>query len=291
VDYAGLYINLDRCPDRRAEVEGELARFGLCDSYVRFAGIDGNSLGFPNPHLGNGEVGCFASHARALRHGASLGRHLHLIEDDVLFCSQTAQVLQSALAGGLLQPYDILYTDVGVPALNDVLAAYLKLFRASVSMGRDGKIEKANFKILDLKEIVFSATSSYLVNKDSAAKLADLYEAELARGAQKPLDIFVRKLCHEGVLRVGCLVPFVTSVRLDRTLTSSVDADENKLLVLAGNVARQAFFVGCDWGSLDQVAKTYFPLAAPDAQTDILRRVLSSSLEDFKGSGNEANQS
>ena len=42
--YVGAFINLDRSPQRRAEMEGQLAELGIADRYVRFPAIDGSKL-------------------------------------------------------------------------------------------------------------------------------------------------------------------------------------------------------------------------------------------------------
>ena len=41
--YIGRYINLERSPERRRDVEAVLARLGLADRYERFLGVDGRT--------------------------------------------------------------------------------------------------------------------------------------------------------------------------------------------------------------------------------------------------------
>ena len=42
--YAGHFINLDRNPERRTEMEAQLASLGLQNSYKRFRASEGNSI-------------------------------------------------------------------------------------------------------------------------------------------------------------------------------------------------------------------------------------------------------
>src|SRR5258708_15667754 len=83
--YRGFYINLDRSPERRGEVEAQLKRFGLEHRYRRFPAADGNVLNVPNPRLTNAEIGCFTSHYLVLKENLDSRTHLHIVEDDVVF--------------------------------------------------------------------------------------------------------------------------------------------------------------------------------------------------------------
>lgn len=70
-----FYINLDRRPDRRSEIEGELARMGI--SGERFPAIDTR---------GAGAIGCMMSHIATLKLARERGYSTVLIlEDDLVF--------------------------------------------------------------------------------------------------------------------------------------------------------------------------------------------------------------
>lgn len=70
-----LYINLDKRPDRRAEIEHELSRMGL--SGERIAGVD------TAPH---GYIGCATSHINALKTAREKGwENVLIVEDDFQF--------------------------------------------------------------------------------------------------------------------------------------------------------------------------------------------------------------
>src|ERR1700748_3472098 len=111
MDYQGFFINLDRSPQRRAEIEAHLAQFGLEKAYRRFPAAEGNSLHLPNPgpKLLAGEIGCFISHYLLLKENLGQTKPLHVVEDDVQFSRYTAPVIQSLMTGGSLAHYDIIH--------------------------------------------------------------------------------------------------------------------------------------------------------------------------------------
>ncbi len=239
--YTGLFINLDRARERRAAMEAELARYGL--SYTRFPGVDGASLGFPNPHLSPGVMGCFSSHYKLLRDNLATETHLHVMEDDVLLCPGTVPAIRRMIESGRLDAYDIIFTDVSVPLRNEIYKSYKAAYDKAVRRGPGGKIASVAFDVLDMKTRTYSSTGSFLVNKKSIRKLHDLFEAELKAGARAPIDLMIRQMNYDGVLKVGCVFPFVTAPRLEGILDSGVDPGSDRRHVLAAEIARYAFLL------------------------------------------------
>src|SRR5437868_3511472 len=114
-NYRGIYINLDRSGSRRAVMDAQLEKYGVAALYRRFAAIDGSMLPRQSTcSIGPGEEGAFRSHAAALREAASHGLPVHILEDDASFSSATHPVIEQALAAGLLDRFDILFTDTFV---------------------------------------------------------------------------------------------------------------------------------------------------------------------------------
>ena len=280
MDYAGFYINLDRRAERSAEMESELARYGLKDAYNRFSAADGNTLNAPNPILKGGELGCFISHTLLLKQNLDSSKHLHVIEDDVIFSSCTAQALDWVIGQGHLAQYDIIYTDVFVPLLNDAYKAYKKFYDSAVKRDAYGNITSTSFSVVDLKGLIFGSTTSFLVNKQSIKKLHDLYAGEIARGASLPIDLFIRKLCGEGTLKVGCIFPFVTSVRLDHIIETDIARNYHQVSALAAHLARYSFFIGADFAKCQEYLEKYMPLPQGDKHAQILDHLLAFSLTD-----------
>ncbi len=281
MDYAGFYINLDRRTDRRAEIEAELARYNLRDVYRRFSAVEGNGLSLSNPHLKDGEIGCFASHTMLLQENLEQDTHLHVIEDDVVFSNSTAQAIHGIVAQGLFADYDILYTDVVVPLLNDAYKAYKSFYDATVTRENSGRITKVAFSVINLKGLIFGSTSSYLVNKNSIRKIHDLYRRELTNEPRQPIDLFVRKLCSEGALKVGSMFPFVTSVRLDHIVETDIVRPYHEMSALATHLARYSFFIDADFAQCHEYLNQFMPLpSAQDSHMKILTHLLAFSLTD-----------
>jgi hypothetical protein len=279
MNYAGFYINLDRRPDRRAEIEAELARVGLDGIYKRFSAVDGNGLHVPNPHLKVGEMGCFSSHTKLLKENLDETRCLHLIEDDVLLSSTAVQAVRGLVDQGLFADYDIVYTDVLIPLLNDAYKSYKSFYDATVTRNSDGKISKVVLSVVNLKGLLFGSTSSYLVNKNSIRKLHDLYDREINNCPEKSIDLFIRRMSNEGALKVGCLFPFVTSVRLDHIVETDIVRPYHQMSALATHVARYSFFVDADFAKCHEYLNKYMPLPEKtDDHTRILNHLLAFSL-------------
>jgi GR25 family glycosyltransferase involved in LPS biosynthesis len=268
--YAGFYINLDRRPDLQAEMQAELARHGLADRYARYSAADGNALKLSNPHIKNGEMGCFTSHYLLLKQNLGSDKHIHIIEDDVIFGPQAKQVLDSVIGNPGFDDYDIVYTDVFVPLLNDVYKGYKKFFDRTVRLDAQGNIEKASFTVINLRGIGFGSTSSYFVNRHSIGKLHDLYAAEITSEPKTSNDLFIRRKVESGELKVGVLFPFITSVKLDHITETTIEHVHHKLSALAVHMARYAFYIGAD----RQLLKQYMAKFPPPPATDYVGQTL-----------------
>src|ERR1700761_1448299 len=93
----GFYINLDRSPDRRAQIEAELEKLAGIGAYERFAAVDGHASPL-RPEFGfRGMLGCFLSHLGVLEANRDQGGDdwLHVIEDDALVSRLAAPVIET----------------------------------------------------------------------------------------------------------------------------------------------------------------------------------------------------
>ena len=272
--YIGFYINLDRNPERRQGIEEELARNGLGGLYTRFPASNGNELKFPNPRLKEGEIGCFTSHYRLLMANKDNPLPLHVIEDDIVLSPQVGPLLDKVVEGGELAKYDIVYTDVAVPVSNTLCMAYKAFYDANVKRDKTGKIESVTYSIIDMREMVFASTCSFLVNPQSIGKLAALYEDELKRGARVPIDIFIRKMCQDGVLKVVCIFPFITSIPPESCFASTMEKRFDEMPALASNMLRHSFYIGCDWGRLKEASRIFPQPESSDQHRQLMLRLL-----------------
>ena len=252
--YAGFYINLDRSPARRAEIEGEIARFGLRHFYQRFAAADGNTLGFPNRRLTEGEIGCFTSHFLLLKANRASTQHLHVIEDDAIFSRFTAQAIDSIVSSDVIDGFDLLFSDSFT--MRRDYQKYKTLFGQSLERDETGVVSRMHPRVVSY----IAATTSYIANRHSIPKLVEILERELTSGPTDPLDLVIRKAASEGRIRIGCLFPFVTSLRLDGIAGSTIAGrKKNYLTTLALGLGRHSFFVDCDHQALNARAAVALP--------------------------------
>lgn len=280
MSYAGLYINLDRCPERRAEMEAELARYGLSERYRRHPAAEGDTLDLPNPRLNNGEIGCFISHAAALGDHLGTGEHLHIAEDDTVFAPGTEAVLNRIIASGEIDAYDVLFADIALPLSNDAYREFKTLYDSIMVRDAAGAIKGAAFQILGLSPHMAPAASSYLVNKNALGKIHRLLQDELTQGARLPVDAFLLEKIRDGTIKAGFIFPFITSVRVERTMDSTVrKVADTTLRFTASNLARASFFIGCDIGECEKLFQKHFPAPpAEDRHAQLLAQILAFSL-------------
>lgn len=247
--YDGYYINLDRSPDRREKLERQFAALGLSDVYRRFPAVEGAALP-PGPKLKPGERGIFRSHFDLLQQAQSARRPIHILEDDAVLSPVTAPALDLLITSGALNGHDIIFTETLVP--QDLRA--LKLFKAMYDKAIDkrGVFDVSRLQVIDLANVRFACTSSYLVNPASAGRILERYQEGWNAGPQLPLDLFLRAEVQAKRLRAGCTFPFVTTIDLGgivdstvgRTRSPEYNAAIGGGMVLA--ILRYSFFVGRD---------------------------------------------
>ena len=272
--YQGYYINLDRSTARRAAIEAQLSSLRIAHRYRRFAGADGNSLGVASTKLRAGEIGCFTSHALLLQQAAQEGRHLHVIEDDVVLAPIAAAVLDHHIAQGVLERFDLVYTDSLIWPDSRHLGMCKRLFDECVAPASSGEsLAVRGFVCLDLANMVFACTSSYLASNGSLARVGTLLRDALESDPQIPVDLYLRKLLYDGKITATCIFPFVTSITLSNDSTIP-ERYASHVSVLAANIARQSFFLGRDWRRLAELAASVLPRPVPDPHRKLLSRVL-----------------
>ncbi|HEY4264133.1 MAG TPA: glycosyltransferase family 25 protein [Micropepsaceae bacterium] len=288
LSYQGVYINLERSTARRARMEAQLAQLKLTDLYVRFPAVDGAKLPLPGSKIGPGETGAFLSHMRVLEEARQRGLPLHVLEDDALLCAPVRPVIGDVIASGLLDRFDIVFTDTLLMPHLGMLKG-LKAEFDRVMRPQTRPLCFADLKAIDLKRENFSCLTSYVVGAGAMDRILALYRAELARGPLKPVDLFLRDCVADGRLRAGLLFPFVTSFRLDEVAPSTVAAGTQNakpsVMVLA--VLRYLFFVERDLvyakSCLDAVTQQNRRKSDPhhDLMVQALEFVLSADFQPF----------
>jgi hypothetical protein len=211
IGWSGYYINLDRSYERRAAIEDQLQRAGLLSSYRRFPAVDGVAL--PVPHgarMAGAGLGCFLSHARLLEGALGARQPIHVLEDDALLSPSFTSVVSHLVKAGGLDQYDLLYTDV---ILSDpppyVVKSLIRQFEAATA-----DRATVQFRVLDLRPVSFVGANSYLVSGTSLEKVHDVLKHELSQGPRTAIDLVFEDAVKRGVLKAGCIFPFISSVQL-----------------------------------------------------------------------------
>ena len=251
--YHGLYINLDRSATRRSAMDAQLAALDLSDRYSRFAAVDGSLVPASRCVLRHGELGAFFSHFRALEAARSMrGAAIHIMEDDALLSEHVRPVIEDAIAAGLFQRFDILFTDILAPPHLGMLKGLKSAFDR-VDMAAKRPLRLSDLQAVDLAGQNFSCLTSHVVGTNSIPRMLALYAAEAETGPSKPVDLFVRDCVLSGKLRAAFLFPFVTSFRLEEIAGSTIGGSAStpnpsvpnpSVIVLA--VLRYLFFVNRD---------------------------------------------
>jgi GR25 family glycosyltransferase involved in LPS biosynthesis len=284
VPFCGRYINLDRSTFRRARLEQQLRNLGIGHAYSRFPAIDGIRLHGDPGTISQREYGCFASHARLLKEACSLPAHLHVLEDDALLSPEFVPVVARAIDQGVLDEFDLLFTDLFVSWDPLQIAALERTRRKNTCLDpRNGQDSLTGVTVFNLHRKGLACTSSYLVSRRSIERLAGLLDQAIVAGPTLPVDLVMRELVDTGVLKAACIVPFVTSVSLEAPAGSTIHEDlvGAQLSRLACTVLRHTFFVRPDWSAIERILTQHFPPEDPSPRGHAVGRIM-----EFLASGN-----
>lgn len=234
--WRGHYINLDTSLDRRSAIEATIARAGLTGLYRRFPAIAGDGKP-PGCRLSAAQYGCFRSHHDLLTGLTPDGGFIHVLEDDAMLARPFGPALQSVIGGGLMEPFDIVFTETMV--MPDVLhIRMLKgLFDRNAGPGRPPSLS-----LMDLATKDFAGATSYFVNPRSLDRVKASLAGALAAGPVRPLDLVYCDAARAGRLKVGLLFPFLSG--LDTRLSSTIRPETAS--AAASLLLRGAFFVEAD---------------------------------------------
>jgi len=245
MDVAGLFINLDRSPERRAAMEAQLRSYGLADRYRRFPAIDGS----------DGQRACFQSHIGALG-SAAAGDAVHVLEDDALLSGYVPQVVDFVVSTGVLDRFDVVFTEtlIGPDVLE--LRELKKLF--------DRHRADETFEVRDVTSTYQCGMTSYLVGRNGRARVLSALQEGLGSGL--PCDLLMRREARAGRLNLGCVFPFVTSFHLNHESTRKGQDDKARASKQAIDLLRYSFFVDCDFALAEKTAVALQPAAADPHQ-------------------------
>ena len=236
--YVGRYINLERSPERRRDVEALLARLGLADRYERFLGVDGRTAP-PRPGIAHpGELGCYLSHLGVITEAIAGERWLHVLEDDATMSRFAAPVIQAICDSPDFARYDVVFTNTRL-ALDVGTAVQLRAtFDANVTTAATGEVTAVHSTtLIPLAGRSFTLTTSYLLNPRSMARTAALLSHHLENEPFEPVDQVFCKLSRSGQLSMAFTAPFLTISRwgVDSTIMGppSLWAKANRIIEAA----------------------------------------------------------
>jgi len=271
--YSGRYINLDRSTGRRDKIEQQLRHLGIDHAYRRFPAIDGLQSAENAGTISPREYGCFASHAQLLKEGSSAGTHLHVLEDDALLSAEFVPVISKLIGHGVLNQFDILFTDVFVPLDPYQINMYERIRRENTRMdAATGQEILKDIAVFDLRNRVWACTSSYVVAHRSVERIADLLGNMLVAGPKSPIDLVLRQFVNSGVLKAAVTLPFVTSIDLSLDLQSTVR--EMDLNHVARSILRHTLCLRPDWALIQDVVQRHFSPASRDRRRDAIGKIL-----------------
>jgi GR25 family glycosyltransferase involved in LPS biosynthesis len=202
-----FFINLDDATARRARLEADFAALAPASwSLQRFRAVTaGDVLAAQCPgELRPVEKACFLSHRRLIEQNEGSSSPLFILEDDAKLGRHTARMLNEFLGANPHLAWDLLYTDVIVPEIGDVV----NLIRT-----RRECEQQRGIALINLERLRFGGATAYLVNSRSLGKLARLLREE--KSLDCPYDIFLRRLIVERKLTAHVLFPFLTTVAAD----------------------------------------------------------------------------
>lgn len=272
--YAGYYINLDRSTSRRASVEAQLRALGLERTYWRFAAVEGRDAGAVAGSITSDEYGCFASHAQLLNAAADGIRHVHVLEDDVLLSPELLSVMGSLVSRGVLDSFDLIFTDTFVPLDPAHLRCYEQAYRRRIPLApQEAPLREVS--LIDLKGVYWACTSSYVAAQRSLKRIAALLNDALRTGPSEPVDLYLRHLVNDGELKAAVCLPFLTSIDLALDLDTTIrrGAVGTDLSRLACNLVRHSYFVRPDLEAIRRMTEQFFPVGVASARGETIARM------------------
>jgi hypothetical protein len=144
---------------------------------------------------------------------------------------------------GLLDDFDVVFLDMWVEPNLEHIGRWEKLYRRALDGLSAGP---PVFQVHDMREFPCRAASSYALNPRGAQKLSDCLTTELDRGPSTPVDRFIGALARDGRLKVGVVVPFITSVDPGAGSVSDIQSRMRPGVIQSLLLIRSAFFIDAD---------------------------------------------
>ena len=235
--YTGLYINLASSLARRKRMEAQFSSLGLADRYQRFEAIRGEGAKEQSETtLPGGQLGCWLSHLAIWRQAESKGSHLHVLEDDAALSPLLPRVLDELQLDE--SSWDLIFTDVYFhpPPTPEQFA--------QLCSARGAFLKEKRVSLIDLRQLAFTGTTSYLVNQNCLKRLGELLQGRWQ--SNQTIDVVLQQLIRRGELRARVAFPFLSTIAPEH---------EQSTTGLQGPAIK----------ALDAFRKAWFYAADPDA--------------------------
>jgi GR25 family glycosyltransferase involved in LPS biosynthesis len=271
VNISGWYINIARNTQRRVDMENQLGRLGLADSYHRFEGTDGRDLTLETPGpLKPEEVGCWLSHYTLISEHGDPDVPLHIMEDDAMIHPEMSNVINAFIEQRDPNTWDILYTDVMLP--NEV-GNFKYLHGAWQAFQGNHAV-----RYLDLLEVHFAAATSYVINAASVEKITVLLKDGWL--GDLPYDIKLRQLIQVRQIRALVTFPFFTTLS-QQSDCSSIKTEDWSWQAM--DIYRRSFYVGADLEGLHQRMQAIVVTRKKDMHVEVYQGLVQCLVDpDFK---------
>jgi GR25 family glycosyltransferase involved in LPS biosynthesis len=210
------------------------------------------------------------------------GRLVHILEDDALLSEHLEDFAAKAVVSGLFDNVDIIFTETYVHA-NPFTLRFLKEGIDAAFTG-EGEL-RANFgvRLFGLAMMELTCTSSYFVAPNSIHRVLAVLKTELDAGPRMPLDLCLRAAADNGALKMACTIPFLTSVRLESIIGSTIASPQERAAgfdLALQSLLRYSFFVKRDLQgyAVPHLRQMVDPEPARDAHHQFMASILSSIL-------------
>lgn len=179
------FVNIDRRPDRRKRMEAELQRVGI--KATRRRGLLPNDLKHIDParikgmweRPQKGAIGCHFSQVAVMEEALKRGKHALVMEDDLDFCQDFPERLKMIEAFMAEHPWDVFWLGGTFHAGKAYWHSKDNPAGGCTRLGYDSFHPRFKGHPRIIRTFGCFCTYAYFVNRDSIAKILELFETRL----------------------------------------------------------------------------------------------------------------
>ena len=221
---SGIYINLDRCIDRKKSLINNLNSSGLdSDKYERISGLESTNYEKEKSRglKTRGEAGIWKSFLFSLEYvsnNSSFESFIHFLEDDSEMSNSTRKGIEISKNYMINNPkIDIIFLDYFI---TPGFAKKLLEFRETY---------KKDFLFFDASQFYLACTASFIVKKSSASYILEILKRIFkSKSHLLPIDLTLRSLFKLGIINGSLLDPLQSSPKYNPPLSEKSQIQTNK---------------------------------------------------------------